>query len=1033
MLRKFVMLCLLIGSVFVFPAQAATVSVTCDDDLNAAVTAANTNGEDDTLNLDSGCTYTLANTLVILADNFHTLTINGNGATITANNAFRVVSVDVDADLTLNNVTLTGGLASGVDNLGGGLKNNGGRVQILNSTITANTAQEGGGVYNNESLNVPGVIEIENSVISANIANGSGGGLHNDNGTADLRNTITITGSTISDNSATNGGGLYIDNGTNSGGTVTITRSTIRGNSASSDGGGLVDMGGGSTLTIESSTVGQNDAGNVGGGLAVFNTGTITITNSTLAFNTADVLAGGIRAGMGQSRIINIGNSIIARNTAPTSPDIDGTVTSQDYNFVGDPSGTNILGTTTHNLVGNPQFETTTLQDNGGPTFTVRLAASSPAVDKGNCTAVQDQRGFPRPVDFANIPGPGNGCDIGAVERENTPPVAEPDTFDVSSSSGSVIGAPGVLSNDDDVDSDSLTAVLVSNPTSGTIQLNADGGFTYTPAANSPLTVTFTYKANDGRADSNVVTVTLNLNNTTPSARSDSYTMEPNSTLTIAAPGVLTNDTDTDGDTLTAVLVTDVTHGTLNLNSSGAFTYTPNANHTGTDVFTYRASDGRGTSGVAAVNITIEEDIPLDPDPSNLQVSNTTVAPVYPTLGWTHQTLADQTEVPGDWYNVVIASVAGGTLLDVWVPVQQVCAGLQCSYTPSRVELPLGLASGEYTFRVRAWDNGVLSQFSELVFAVSLTPPALPSGFTVTTNLGRPVLVFPPDNAAWYQVYIGGLDNTYSHINWYPKPESCVPGAPCELVPNAHPTNGRYEVYVQSWNLSGLSVGGFLGWAGPRDFTLDLPIPGTVTPLTVTDADSGRPTFQWESTEGATWYQVWIGATDFSTTAYLQWLPALDMRCGAGGVCTVTPDVILANNTSYAWYVQAWGPGGLGQGGLDGWIAGDNFTVSASLLNAPTPITPTGTVNTAQPVFEWAHLPSASWYYLEVDTVPAGTAPLYAQWLPVEQVGCREANVCALRVPGLYLADGSYRWVVQAYNPAGLSLRSNSLNFTIGR
>ena len=59
----------------------------------------------------------------------------------------------------------------------------------------------------------------------------------------------------------------------------------------------------------------------------------------------------------------------------------------------------------------------------------------------------------------------------------------------------------------------------------------------------------------------------------------------------MAAPGVLGNDSDIDGDTLTAVLVSGPAHGTLALNSDGSFTYTPSANYNGSDAFRYKAND----------------------------------------------------------------------------------------------------------------------------------------------------------------------------------------------------------------------------------------------------------------------------------------------------------------------------------------------------------------------------------------------------------------------------------------------------------
>lgn len=81
--------------------------------------------------------------------------------------------------------------------------------------------------------------------------------------------------------------------------------------------------------------------------------------------------------------------------------------------------------------------------------------------------------------------------------------------------------------------------------------------------------------------------------------------MYPGAALNVAAPGVLTNDTDADGNSLTAQLGTGPSNGTLTLNSNGSFTYTPNANFNGSDSFTYRASDGTTTSNLATVSTTV--------------------------------------------------------------------------------------------------------------------------------------------------------------------------------------------------------------------------------------------------------------------------------------------------------------------------------------------------------------------------------------------------------------------------------------------
>ncbi len=150
-----------------------------------------------------------------------------------------------------------------------------------------------------------------------------------------------------------------------------------------------------------------------------------------------------------------------------------------------------------------------------------------------------------------------------------------------------------------------LTATLGASPANGTVTLNADGSFTYTPAANFNGTDSFTYTASDGTAVSNVATVTITVTgvNDAPVAVNDTASTTEE---TAVSGNVLGNDTDVDpGTTLTATLGASPTNGTVTLNADGSFTYTPNANFNGTDSFTYTASDGTAVSNVATVTITV--------------------------------------------------------------------------------------------------------------------------------------------------------------------------------------------------------------------------------------------------------------------------------------------------------------------------------------------------------------------------------------------------------------------------------------------
>ena len=186
-----------------------------------------------------------------------------------------------------------------------------------------------------------------------------------------------------------------------------------------------------------------------------------------------------------------------------------------------------------------------------------------------------------------------------------------------------------MLGNDTDPDGDDLTAALVSNVSNGTLALRPDGSFTYTPAANFNGTDSFRYRASDGEATSAPATVTLTVQpvNDAPTAQPNAYATAEDEPLTVAAPGVLGNDRDPDGDALSAVLASGVSNGTLDLRANGSFTYTPADDFDGTDQFTYRASDGTASSATVAVTITVgaQGDPPVAVDDAVTTAEDSTV------------------------------------------------------------------------------------------------------------------------------------------------------------------------------------------------------------------------------------------------------------------------------------------------------------------------------------------------------------------------------------------------------------------------
>ncbi|EED34092.1 VCBS protein [Luminiphilus syltensis NOR5-1B] len=192
----------------------------------------------------------------------------------------------------------------------------------------------------------------------------------------------------------------------------------------------------------------------------------------------------------------------------------------------------------------------------------------------------------------------------------NLPPVVNNDAYATPQGTVLNVAAPGVLANDADPEGHALTVTVTSQPTNGTLAKNPNGGFSYTPTLlGFSGTDSYTYTASDGALDSNVATVQLTVtaaaSNLPPVANGDIYTTLQDTVLTVAAPGVLSNDSDPEGHALTVTVTSQPTNGTLAKNPNGGFSYVPNAGFIGTDTYTYTVSDGALDSNETSVSITV--------------------------------------------------------------------------------------------------------------------------------------------------------------------------------------------------------------------------------------------------------------------------------------------------------------------------------------------------------------------------------------------------------------------------------------------
>jgi VCBS repeat-containing protein len=279
-----------------------------------------------------------------------------------------------------------------------------------------------------------------------------------------------------------------------------------------------------------------------------------------------------------------------------------------------------------HSLTTGPSNGTVTLNTDG--TFTYTPNSGYTGVDTFTYTSSDGNGGTDTATVTVTVSGP-----------TNNPPNAVNDSY---STSVNTPVAGDVCTNDTDADGDTLTHTIATGPSNGTVTLNTDGTFTYTPNSGYTGVDTFTYMSSDGNGGTDTATVTVTVSgptNNPPNAVNDSYSTSVN---TPVAGDVCTNDTDADGDTLTHTIATGPAHGTVTLNTDGTFTYTPTTGYTGVDTFTYTSNDGNGGTDTATVTVTVSGPTNNPPNAVNDSFSTNEDAPV------TGDVCVNDTDADGD-------------------------------------------------------------------------------------------------------------------------------------------------------------------------------------------------------------------------------------------------------------------------------------------------------------------------------------------------------------------------------------------------
>ncbi len=565
--------------------------------LQAAITSASTG---DTINIETKGTIELGSVLTIGKN----LTINGLGAsqdTINGQGITQIFNVSTaNTALTLNGLTLTGGRSA----------NNGGAIYTLASTdmltiencvITSSTAVAGAG----GAILAGGDVSITGSTISGNTAKTTGGAMK-------VAGTISIADSTISNNIAgTNGGGI------NAGLGLTVVSSTISGNTASTgDGGGIVTSAGD---TITNSTIAYN-AARYGGGIFMGgqNVGTV-VTDSTVAGNKAKPISstgggGGIFDG-GASDSLYLRNSIVAGNTdtfgaapdisSPTSSTTTSVAATAVYSLVGSTAGTNVSGS--HDI-SNVSPKLGPLQNNGGNVQTMALLAGSPAINAGSNSLIPsnittDERGAARIM--------GGTVDIGAVE-------IQPISVTTLTSSASTVQVGHSVTFKATITSSNVTSkytpsgtvtFFVNGVAAGTVTVSSGAAsFTTSSLAGGIQTITAVFNPADGSVGSQTSFAEIVQ---TPTVTS----------LATSAPSAVEGQTLSFTATVTATTGTPVTIGTVDFYANGTYIGAAALNAQGQAVLTTTAN----WTGSPVIEVVF---VPPGVNPSDLTGSSTSLSQI---------------------------------------------------------------------------------------------------------------------------------------------------------------------------------------------------------------------------------------------------------------------------------------------------------------------------------------------------------------------------------------------------------------------
>lgn len=385
------------------------------------------------------------------------------------------------------------------------------------------------------------------------------------------------------------------------------------------------------------------------------------------------------------------------------------------------------------------------------------------------------------------------------------------------------------------------------------------------------------------------------------------------------------------------------------------------------------------------------------------------------TFQWEAAELADYYELfVQNVVNPAAPTMAFQKWYQVGVSPELSCNSTTCTVTTTDMNMVSG---GNLRWYVRAYNAtyGYDPYLGPLAFTLAAPTTSTPTGTVTTPLTGLVTYTWTGfSDASYYQLYVANSSGAGVVDEWISAGTAgCGGGGTCTFTPTTPVTNGAFTWYVRPYKSNTYGA-----WSAARNFTMSAAAPGVPTLNTPTSLGTVRPFMSFSAPTGSTYFEVYVA----SPTAIImdQWFTRT-AACGSQVSTSCNLVQVIADlqvNTTYTYYVRAYGAGGIGN-----WSTGTAFN-----LVIPTPPLPTNLTEDAiarrgyNPTFSWQESNETATYYELVVYTAGWATKIHQQWYQRGNSAMTCGSGTCSVTPSMVLTNQNYIWGVRAYNPSGYSV-----------